>query len=148
MRDFKFKTDTIDYLLDRVKSSGASRLRVACEEFEIEIEANPAPVIAAANAVQTPQAVENVLIGAEKSEDIGGNVMKSPIVGTFYDSPSPEKPPFVEVGQHVKKGDIVYIIESMKLMNEVKSDFSGTVTKVLVKSGESVEYGQPIMVIE
>ena len=74
--------------------------------------------------------------------------MKSPIVGTYYGAPSPEKPPFVKVGDTVKKGDVIMIIESMKLMNEVQSDYSGTVKEILVQNGEAVEYDQPIMIIE
>ena len=79
---------------------------------------------------------------------ISGNVVKSPIVGTFYAAASPEKPPFVTVGQQVKKGDVLMIIESMKLMNEVQSEFDGTVAEILVKNGEAVEFDQPIMIIK
>lgn len=77
-----------------------------------------------------------------------GNVVKSPIVGTFYQSPSPDKPPFVKVGDTVKKGDVIMIIESMKLMNEVQSEFDGVVEKVLVSNGQAVEFDQPIMIIK
>ncbi|MCH5194521.1 MAG: acetyl-CoA carboxylase biotin carboxyl carrier protein [Oscillospiraceae bacterium] len=77
-----------------------------------------------------------------------GNVVKAPIVGTFYAASAPDKPPFVKVGQQVKKGDVLMIIESMKLMNEVQSDFDGTVTEILVKNGDPVEYDQPIMIIK
>ena len=77
-----------------------------------------------------------------------GNLVKSPIVGTFYASPAPDKPPFVSVGARVKKGDVVMIIESMKLMNEIQSPFDGVVADILVKDGEAVEYDQPVMVIK
>jgi acetyl-CoA carboxylase biotin carboxyl carrier protein len=77
-----------------------------------------------------------------------GNVVKAPIVGTFYASPSPDKPPYVKVGDTVKKGDVIMIIESMKLMNEVQSDFDGVVKDIMVKDGSPVEFDQPIMVIE
>ena len=77
-----------------------------------------------------------------------GNVMKSPIVGTFYSAPSPDKPPFVEVGKKVKKGDVLFIIESMKLMNEIQSEFDGEVAEILCENGQAVEFGQPIMVIK
>ncbi|MCC8135227.1 MAG: acetyl-CoA carboxylase biotin carboxyl carrier protein [Ruminococcus sp.] len=85
---------------------------------------------------------------AVKEEKISGNVVKAPIVGTYYSAPSPEKAPFVKVGDTVKKGDVIMIIESMKLMNEVQSDFDGTVKKILVNNGQTVEYDQPIMIIE
>ena len=77
-----------------------------------------------------------------------GNLVKSPIVGTFYASPAPDKPPFVSVGARVKKGDVIMIIESMKLMNEIQSPFDGVVADILVKDGEAVEFDQPVMVIK
>lgn len=83
-----------------------------------------------------------------KDEKISGNIVKSPIVGTYYSAPAPGKAPFVTVGKTVKKGDTIMIIESMKLMNEVQSEFDGVVTKILVKDGEAVEYDQNIMIIE
>ena len=74
--------------------------------------------------------------------------MNSPIVGTFYAAPSPDKPPFVTVGTQVSKGDVLFIIESMKLMNEVTSEYDGVVAEIFVEDGETVEFGQPIMRIE
>ena len=85
---------------------------------------------------------------APKTEEFGGNIVKSPIVGTFYQSPSPDKPPFVKVGDKVKKGDVIMIIESMKLMNEIQSDFDGVVDRILVSDGQAVEYDEPIMIIK
>jgi len=74
-----------------------------------------------------------------------GKFIQAPIVGTFYAAPSPDQPPFVQVGDTVKKGDVVLIIESMKLMNEVTSDVDGVVEEILVKNGDAVEYDQPLM---
>ena len=71
----------------------------------------------------------------------------SPFVGTFYSAPSPESPPFVDVGQSVRKGQVVCIIEAMKLMNEIESDAAGTIKAILVENGQPVEYGQPMFVI-
>jgi acetyl-CoA carboxylase biotin carboxyl carrier protein len=76
-----------------------------------------------------------------------GHVVKSPMVGTFYRSSSPGSPAFVEVGANVKEGDTLCIIEAMKLLNEIDSDFSGTVTKILVENGQPVEFGQPLFII-
>jgi acetyl-CoA carboxylase biotin carboxyl carrier protein len=76
-----------------------------------------------------------------------GHVVKSPMVGTFYRSSAPGAPAFVEVGATVKEGDTLCIIEAMKLLNEIDSDFSGTVTKILVENGQPVEFGQPLFVI-
>ena len=74
-------------------------------------------------------------------------MIRSPIVGTFYAAASPDKPPFARVGSRVKKGDTLFIIESMKLMNEIQSEFEGEVAEVLVENGQGVEYNQPIMVL-
>jgi acetyl-CoA carboxylase biotin carboxyl carrier protein len=76
-----------------------------------------------------------------------GHVVKSPMVGTFYRSSAPGAPAFVEVGASVKEGDTLCIIEAMKLLNEIDSDISGTVTKILVENGQPVEFGQPLFVI-
>ena len=99
-----------------------------------------APVQAAAAANAEP--------AREEGAAVDGNVVKSPIVGTFYQAPSPDKPPFVKVGDKVKKGDVIMIIESMKLMNEVQSEFDGTVETILVSDGQPVEFDQPIMIIK
>ena len=76
-----------------------------------------------------------------------GKAIKAPLVGTFYAAPSPDQKPFVQVGDTVKKGDVVLIIESMKLMNEVQSDFDGVVKEILVQNGDGVEYDQPLIII-
>jgi D-alanine-D-alanine ligase len=85
---------------------------------------------------------------AATAGEISGKLVKSPIVGTFYAAPSPDKPPFVRVGDEVKKGDVIMIIESMKLMNEIQSEYDGIVDKILVSDGQAVEYDQPVMVIK
>ena len=83
----------------------------------------------------------------EAEKEISGNIVKAPIVGTYYSKPGPDKASFVEVGKTVKKGDVLMIIESMKLMNEVQSEFDGVVKEILVSDGAAVEYDQPIMII-
>ena len=94
-----------------------------------QVAAVPAPVA----AVPTPAAPE------EK-----GQLVKSPLVGTFYNAPSPDSPAYVKVGDTVKKGQILGIIEAMKLMNEIESDYDGVVTEILIKNEETVEFGQPL----
>ncbi len=84
----------------------------------------------------------------EASSDDSYTKIKSPIVGSFYRSPSPDAPPFVEVGTDVTKGQVLCIIEAMKLMNEIESDADGTIVSVLAKNGQSVEYGQPLFLID
>jgi len=76
-----------------------------------------------------------------------GHVVKAPMVGTFYRSPSPDAKPFIEVGQAVKEGDTICIIEAMKLMNEIEADASGVVKAILVENGQPVEYGQPLFIL-
>ena len=150
MNDFNFETKTIDYLIDRVEKSKITKLKIACEDFEMVIESDPfknkachvaEPMAPAVVDISRPDAGQSI-------EDSNQNVVRAPIVGTFYSTPAPGKPPFVSVGDKINKGDVIYIIESMKLMNEVKSEFSGTLKEILVESGQSVEYGQPIMIIE
>lgn len=94
--------------------------------------------------------LEEVKEESTKSEIIEdeGNVVKSPMVGTFYIKPSPTSEPYVEIGKDVKQGDTLCIIEAMKLMNEIESEFSGKVTEILVKDGEMVEYGTPLFRIK
>ena len=98
----------------------------------------PAPVAA---APATPSLVEAA------PEECGENVVKSPMVGTFYASSSPDDDPFVSAGTNVKKGDVLCIVEAMKLMNEIEAEYDGVVEKVLVKNAEPLEYGQPLFVI-
>ena len=84
----------------------------------------------------------------QKLENKEGKIIKSPMVGTFYSKPSPTSDPYVEVGAIVKEGDTVCIVEAMKLMNEIESEFAGEVAEVLVKDGEPVEYGTPLFRIK
>ncbi|MBQ5336267.1 MAG: acetyl-CoA carboxylase biotin carboxyl carrier protein [Oscillospiraceae bacterium] len=111
--------------------------------------AAPSAVMAAPAAAPAPAAQsQDAGKAAPVEEAVTGNVVKAPIVGTFYASPSPDKPAFVKVGDHIKKGDVIFIVESMKLMNEIQSEFEGTVEKILVDNASAVEYDQPIMIIK
>ena len=96
---------------------------------------------------QEEQIKDEIKDKVEDAEQVG-NIVKSPMVGTFYIKPSPTSEPYVEIGKTVKKGDILCIIEAMKLMNEIESEFSGEVTEILVKDGDSVEYGTPLFKIK
>ena len=100
--------------------------------------------------VNTQEIKETANTNQDVKEEIAeeaGNIVKSPMVGTFYTKPSPTSNPFVEIGKDVKKGDTLCIIEAMKLMNEIESEFSGKITEILVKDGEPVEYGTPLFKI-
>ena len=94
-----------------------------------------------------PAPVQAVDSKAAKAPEVG-TLITSPFVGTFYRAPSPEAPPFVEVNQAVRKGQVVCIVEAMKLMNEIESEFDGKILEILVKNAEHVEYGQPLFRIE
>ena len=104
----------------------------------------PAPVAAAPAPVAAPVAAEPA---APASEEPTGHAVKSPMVGTFYASPAPDAPPFVTVGQTVAAGDVICIIEAMKMMNQIEADKSGTIGAILIEDGEAVEFDQPIVTI-
>ncbi|MBN2057509.1 MAG: acetyl-CoA carboxylase biotin carboxyl carrier protein [Candidatus Saganbacteria bacterium] len=108
------------------------------------IVASPAPVAA---APQPAQAAPTVPL-AKETEDDGLTAITSPMVGTFYRAPSPEAPPFVELGAEVEPGKAVCIIEAMKLFNEIEAEVRGKVAKILVENGQPVEYGQKLMLIK
>ena len=107
--------------------------------------AAPAPVPAAA-PVSAPAGAEAPAEASAEGE-VKGNVVKSPLVGTFYAAPAEDADPFVKVGDSVKEGQVLAIVEAMKLMNEIESEFTGTITEILVENGQAVEYGQPLFVI-
>ena len=101
--------------------------------------------------IQNIPTVENNTIEnqiKENKNEKKGNIIKSPMVGIFYLKPSPTAEPYIEIGKEVKKGDVLCVIEAMKLMNELESEYTGKVTEVLVKDGEAVEYGTPLLRIE
>lgn len=148
--------DDINGLADKVNNSGLSKIKIKNDEQEIVIEketvAAPMPAMAPVmNMVSQATSAGSTEPVAEASNEAAlpsGNVVKAPIVGTFYAAPAPDKDPFVTVGKQVKKGDVIMIIESMKLMNEVTSEFDGTVKEILVENGNPVEFDQPVMIIE
>lgn len=149
--------ETISKLADIVNDKELSEITINANGGSITIKGKkplpvPPPVMAVPpvpQAVQTaPQQPAEVPAAKAKEEINGGNIVKSPIVGTYYRSPSPDKPPFVKVGDKVKKGDVIMIIESMKLMNEIQSEYDGIVDRILVSDGQAIEFDQPIMVIK
>ena len=118
------------------------------KEKEVVITSAPQQSIIEASAPMTAPVVtekkETALANTENKQEENYKVVKSPMVGTFYASSSPEKDPFVKVGDKVHKGQVLCIIEAMKLMNEIESEFTGEVKEILVKDGEMVEYGKPL----
>ena len=104
-----------------------------------------APVVATAPVSQQAQTAS---VPVEQKEVKKGKPLTSPMVGTFYSAPSPDAEPFVKVGQTVKEGDVVCIVEAMKLMNEIEAEFSGKIVEICVSDGQPVEFGQVLMYIE
>ena len=144
----------IKKLIELVEESGIAELEIAEGEESVRISRNgtaaPAPIQYAAAPMPAPAAAP-VAAAAEApaapAAPAGHHVL-SPMVGTFYRSPSPEAKSFVEVGQTVSAGDTLCIVEAMKMMNQIEADKSGVVTAILVEDGQPVEFDQPLVVIE
>jgi acetyl-CoA carboxylase biotin carboxyl carrier protein len=145
-------------LIDLVQESGIAELEITEGEEKVKIvkgggaptalaSHNAAVAPAAGPAIEPMRAAATAATPAEPEPAQEGQLVKAPMVGTFYRSPSPDAKPFVEVGQAVKKGDTVCIVEAMKLMNEIETDVAGVVKAILVENGQPVEYGQPLFVI-
>jgi len=141
-------------LIDLVAESGIAELEITEGEGKVRIVkfsqalqpvAYHAPEAVAAPAAAAPAAAPAP--AAEAAPVVQGHVVKAPMVGTFYRAPNPGAAPFVDVGQSVKEGDPLCIIEAMKLLNEIEADKSGVIKEILVENGEPVEYGQPLFVI-
>lgn len=149
----------IKKLIELVEESGISELEIAEGEESVRISraapaqaypvtqqayaapAQPAPALA--TAVATAEAEAPAAAAA-----VSGHVVRSPMVGTFYRTPSPDAKAFVEVGQKVNAGDTLCIVEAMKMMNQIEADKSGVVKAILVENGQPVEYDEPLVVIE
>jgi acetyl-CoA carboxylase biotin carboxyl carrier protein len=141
-------------LIDLVSDSNVSELEITEAEGKVRIVKGvpPGPVAYVAAPVQAAQPVVEAAAAPAAAPvatpAIKGHVAKSPMVGTFYRSPSPGAKAFVEVGSTVKEGETVCIIEAMKILNEIEADKAGTITQILCENGQAVEYGQPLFVIE
>ena len=142
-------------LIELLEESGIAEIEINEGEESVRISrystSAPAPVaapvqqLAPAPAAQAAPAAEDSL---DDSAAISGHTVNAPMVGTFYSAPSPGAPDFVKVGDHVKEGDTICIIEAMKILNQIEADKSGTVKAVLVDNAQPVEFGQPLVVIE
>jgi acetyl-CoA carboxylase biotin carboxyl carrier protein len=147
-------------LIDLVSESNISELEITEADGKVRIvkaDARPTVMMTAAPAMAAMQATQVAgapMAGTAAAPTVAaapvetGHVVKSPMVGTFYRASSPGAKPMAEVGQAVKEGEAICIIEAMKIMNEIEADKSGTVTKVLVENGQAVEFGQPLFIIE
>jgi acetyl-CoA carboxylase biotin carboxyl carrier protein len=142
-------------LIDLVAESGIAELEVTEGEDRVRIaKFSPPPAAVAPGPVATviaaPATAPSMAASAAPATaaEPAGHVVKSPMVGTFYRSPSPGASAFVEIGQTVKPGDTLCIIEAMKLLNEIEAEVGGTVKEILVDNGQPVEFGQPLFIIE
>ncbi|MCF8200463.1 MAG: acetyl-CoA carboxylase biotin carboxyl carrier protein [Bacteroidia bacterium] len=150
----------IQALIKFVSTAGVDEVEINQKDFKLLIKKNPAQfttaqytpvaVQAAPMAVAAPAAAPTVVAAAPVAEPKADNLItiKSPMVGTFYRTPSPESPMFVNVGDDVKPGKVVCIIEAMKLFNEIESEISGKIVKILVDNATPVEYDQPLFLVE
>jgi acetyl-CoA carboxylase biotin carboxyl carrier protein len=138
-------------LIELLESSDIAEIEIKEGEESVRISRGsasmPAPIayqapLAPVAAVPAPSAVAAPVAAAPVSEE---NAIKSPMVGTFYRSPSPSSPAYVEVGKHVKAGDVVCIVEAMKMMNQIEADQAGVIEAFLVEDGEPVEFDQPLI---
>ena len=142
-------------LIDLVEESGISELELTEGEEKVRISRAMAPgaapvtqyVAAPAPAPVAATAPAAVAPAAAPAEAQDGQVVKSPMVGTFYRASSPDAKAFVDVGSSINTGDTLCIIEAMKLLNEIESEFSGTIKKIFVENGQPVEYGEPLFLI-
>lgn len=135
-------------LMEALQASNLGYLKLKDKDFSLELRAQQTPAVTGGPdllPVQAPVAAPAAQTTAPLHR---GQAVVSPIVGTFYESPAPDKPPYVRVGSQVRKGDTLFIIESMKLMNEVASECDGTITEIVAENAQGVEYGQPILYIE
>src|SRR5690606_18586642 len=138
-------------LIDLVAESCIAELEITEGDGKVRIvkfseKTQPVPVQEQVIPVAAPAAAPTASAPAAPAEP-AGHVVKAPMVGTFYRAPNPGAAPFVEVGQSVKEGDALCIIEAMKLLNEIEADKAGVIKEILVENGEPVEYGQPLFVI-
>ncbi|TPH21413.1 acetyl-CoA carboxylase biotin carboxyl carrier protein [Haemophilus haemolyticus] len=150
----------IKKLIELVEESGITELEVQEEEGTVRISrAAPAvapaavqyaaaPVVAPTPAAAPAQAPAAATSAPAASDELSGHLVRSPMVGTFYRSPSPEAKAFVEVGQSVKVGDALCIVEAMKMMNRIEADKAGVVKAILINDGDAVEFDEPLIVIE
>ncbi len=136
------KLDFIKQIMSEFDQSNVTKMKVEIDDLKIELEKE-------SEKVEYVKPVEKIEVSTQvENPQVTGTPVKSPIVGVFYSASSPESDPYVTVGKTVKKGDIVCIIEAMKVMNEIKAPCDGTVTSILVENEELVEYDQALMVIE
>ena len=137
-------------IISLMQRSDLTELEIEVQDLKLRLarpnpSASQAVTHQPATIVPVQETPASTVANQTNQEDL--NAFKSPMVGTFYPKPSPEDPPYVDIGTKVKPGDVLCIIEAMKVMNEIQSDMVGTVTEIFAEEGKSVEYGQPLFCI-
>jgi acetyl-CoA carboxylase biotin carboxyl carrier protein len=143
----------IKKLIELVEESGINELEISEGEESVRISrgvlvAAAAPVAAAPVALAAPIAAPAAAIPEPAAPVVSGHVVRSPMVGTFYASASPDSPAFAEIGQHVNAGDTLCIVEAMKMMNQIEADKSGVIKEILAQNEDAIEFDQPLFIIE
>lgn len=144
----------IKEMINLMNDNGLVELEVEKEGMRIRLKKTSlqnemsSPIVIERHKVSEPQVSKEAPVVQEKISTSKDIEIKSPMVGTFYRAPSPEAPPYVEVGQIVEPGQVICIIEAMKLMNEIKSEIKGKISECLVDNAEPVEFGQPLFLVE
>lgn len=139
--------ETVKMLAGVMAANGLTHIEIEAGGFQIKLKAESTVVVAAPSAVAASP-VAPVAIAASPTpapEVPAGYIATSPMIGTFYNAPSPGEPPFVKIGDRVEVGQTIGIIEAMKIMNEISADFAGIVEEVLVANGQAVEFGSPLL---
>ena len=148
----KFETDYIEKLAELLVNNGLSEISLEDGDQAITLRKDAlvasSPVVPVAAPVAAVASAPAASAPADNKEVKKGTPITSPMVGTFYKSPSPDADPFVSVGSAVKKGDVVCIVEAMKMMNEIEAEVSGKVIEICVEDGQPVEFGQVLMYVE
>jgi len=144
----------IKKLIELVEESGINELEIAEGEESVRISRGGAVVTAPAPVMHVPSpsapvpAAAPAAAPASEAPALTGHIVRSPMVGTFYEAPSPDAPKFAEVGQHVNAGDTLCIIEAMKMMNQIEADKSGVIKEILAQNEDAIEFDQPLFIIE
>ena len=140
----------INALITKFDESSLSKIRITKDGFDIEMEKATGLVAAPVQAVAAPVAVAAAPVASTPAAPavISGDTIDSPMVGTYYAAPSPDSAPFIKVGDTVKKGQAVAVLEAMKIMNELEAEFDCKILEILVTDGQAVEYDMPLFVVE
>ena len=138
----------IKKLIEMLQESDLSEIEIQEGEESVRISRGSMKSIEVQSVPIESDKVDILSANNDTAKINSGSSIKSPIVGTFYRKPAPEKPPFIDIGSHVNAGDVVCIVEAMKMMNEIKSEFTGQVTAINVEDGAPVEFDQSLIVID